>query len=568
MSDRREIFSKVKKSCTFGIYTALKNKRRSISMDNYNNDNQSKIAVVYARYSSDRQNEQSIDGQLRVCQEFADRNGIKIVATYIDRAMTGTNDNREDFQRMLRDSDKKEWDYVLLYKLDRFSRNKYEMAIHRKHLKDNGIKIISAMENIPDTPEGVLLESLLEGMNQYYSEELSQKTRRGMNETRLKGHYPGGGTINYGWSLIPVYTEQNGKQVKTASKVIINEEEAPIVKEIFSEYANGKTVADIVQDFKERGILNRGKDFRLNILYKMLRQEKYTGIYRLNGKTYDNIYPQIISVDVYNVVRARVEANKHGSHPKTDHPYLLKGKIFCGNCGRHMSSCSGTSKAGKIHRYYKCAHRAPCPQAQSIKKEVLEQTITQSFERMLSTRSNFDLLVDKILETFNNKLHDATQLRIAEKELQRIEKAINNLITAVENGFYSESTNERLKELENRKDELKEEIVKERIKEVKPLDRKQVAKYLSYAIAQPSQKVIDLLVRKVVIKGDAVDVYLKYSDKGNDDAPPKLGRPKNSEKNPERNLSEQGFLLLSYIYSYIINPQQTTTRDIVIHVMI
>ena len=122
-----------------------------------------KTAVIYARYSSDRQTEQSIDGQIHVCMEYAERNDIVIVGTYIDRAMTGTNDNREQFQKMLKDSDKKPFDYVLVYKLDRFSRNKYEMAIHRKHLKDNGIKILSAMENIPDSPEGILLESLLEG---------------------------------------------------------------------------------------------------------------------------------------------------------------------------------------------------------------------------------------------------------------------------------------------------------------------------------------------------------------------------------------------------------------------
>lgn len=127
----------------------------------------------YGRYSCDRQNEQSIDGQFRVIDDYAAKNGIEIVATYIDKAMTGTNDNREGFQQMMKDSDKKEWDVVLVYKLDRFSRNKYEMAIHRKHLKDNGIKIISVMENIPDSPEGILLESLLEGMNQYYSAECS-----------------------------------------------------------------------------------------------------------------------------------------------------------------------------------------------------------------------------------------------------------------------------------------------------------------------------------------------------------------------------------------------------------
>lgn len=122
-----------------------------------------KTAVIYARYSSDRQTEQSIEGQLRDCYEYAQRNDIVVVDKYIDRAMTGTNDNREDFQRMLKDSDKKAWDYVLVYKLDRFSRNKYEMAIHRKHLKDNGIKILSAMENILDSPEGIIFESMLEG---------------------------------------------------------------------------------------------------------------------------------------------------------------------------------------------------------------------------------------------------------------------------------------------------------------------------------------------------------------------------------------------------------------------
>ena len=122
-----------------------------------------KTAVIYARYSCDNQTEQSIDGQLRVCEEYAQRNNILILNTYIDRAMTGTNDNRPDFQKMLKDSARKEWNYVLVYKLDRFSRNKYETAIHKKTLRDNGVKVLSAMENIPDTPEGIILESLLEG---------------------------------------------------------------------------------------------------------------------------------------------------------------------------------------------------------------------------------------------------------------------------------------------------------------------------------------------------------------------------------------------------------------------
>lgn len=134
-----------------------------------------KTAVIYARYSSNNQTEQSIEGQVHVCQDFAQKNDIIIVDSYIDRAISGTTDNRDSFQQMLKDSNNKKWDYVLVYKLDRFARNKFESAIHRKHLKDNGVKLLSVMENIPETPEGILLESLLEGMNQYYSEELAQK---------------------------------------------------------------------------------------------------------------------------------------------------------------------------------------------------------------------------------------------------------------------------------------------------------------------------------------------------------------------------------------------------------
>ena len=130
-----------------------------------------KTAVIYARYSSERQTEQSIEGQLRVCQEYAKRENIVVVGTYIDRAMTGTNDNRADFQRMIKDSGRREWDYIIVYKLDRFSRDKYATAIYKKTLKDNGVKLLSATECIPDTPEGIIVESLIEGMGQFYSVE-------------------------------------------------------------------------------------------------------------------------------------------------------------------------------------------------------------------------------------------------------------------------------------------------------------------------------------------------------------------------------------------------------------
>ena len=159
-----------------------------------------KKAIIYARYSSDSQTEQSIEGQLRVCREYAQNNDILIVDTYIDRAMTGTNDNRVAFQKMLKDSSSKEWQYLIVYKLDRFSRNKFESVIHKKTLRDNGVTILSAMENLTDSPEGRMMETVLEGFNQYFSEELTQKVNRGLKESWRKGKATGGQDI-FGYAI-------------------------------------------------------------------------------------------------------------------------------------------------------------------------------------------------------------------------------------------------------------------------------------------------------------------------------------------------------------------------------
>ncbi len=232
-----------------------------------------KTAVIYARYSSDSQTEQSIDGQLRVCTEYAKTHDILILNTYIDRAMTGTNDRRPDFQRMIQDSSRKEWDYVLVYKLDRFSRNKYETAIYKKALKDNKVKVLSAMEYIPDTPEAIIFESMLEGMAEYYSAELSQKIRRGNNESRLKGNLTGG-KIPYGYKNVN-------------KKAVIVPEQAEVVRYIYEQYSIGVYVKDIIANLTDKGIYYFGKPFVQNTVYKILKNERYSGIYRHENKVYE-----------------------------------------------------------------------------------------------------------------------------------------------------------------------------------------------------------------------------------------------------------------------------------------
>ena len=207
--------------------------------------------VIYARYSSSAQTEQSIEGQLRVCREYAEKKGFNILHEYIDRAMTGTNDNRPEFQRMIADSKKQNFKFVLVYKLDRFSRSKYDNAIYKHKLQENGVKVISATEAISDTPEGIMMEGLLEMFAEMYSKDLSQKVKRGMRENVLKG-LTIGGKVLYGYKV------EN-------KRVIINEEQAPAVKFMFKEYANGTSKKDIVKQLNNMGYrTNAGQKFTIN----------------------------------------------------------------------------------------------------------------------------------------------------------------------------------------------------------------------------------------------------------------------------------------------------------------
>jgi DNA invertase Pin-like site-specific DNA recombinase len=208
-----------------------------------------KPAVIYARYSpGPNQTEQSIEGRIRICREFAAREGYDIIGEYIDRALTGRNDDRPDFQRMLADAKKREFRFVIVYKLDRFARNRYDSAIHKYHLKQCGIKVVSAMENIGDNPESIILEAVLEASAEYYSIDLSQKIKRGRRDSAAKGKFVGGG-LPFG------YRSVNGT-------IIIDERKGPYWKEALERYAAGVSKRDVIGKINAAGFRNRnGKPY-------------------------------------------------------------------------------------------------------------------------------------------------------------------------------------------------------------------------------------------------------------------------------------------------------------------
>ena len=271
-------------------------------------------AVIYARFSSHGQTEQSIEGQLRECYEYAKRNNLIILHEYIDRALSGTNDKRPEFQQMIEDSKKRDFNYVLVYQLDRFARNRYDSATYKAKLKKNNVRVISAKENITTDASGVLMESVLEGMAEYYSAELSQKVKRGIHESLLKGNYIGG-YILYGYDVVN-------------KKYVINETESKIVRQIFDDYANGIKTTQIVENLNNKGLKTKqGLKFSINIISKMLRNTKYMGKCILDNIEYTNIFPAIIDENTFRRCNLIMDEHKHRQRKKEDDDIYILGDI-------------------------------------------------------------------------------------------------------------------------------------------------------------------------------------------------------------------------------------------------
>ena len=471
-------------------------------------------AVIYARYSSERQNEQSIEGQLRICRQYAEQNGLTILDTYIDRAMTGTNDNRPAFQQMLADCEKPvSWDIVLVYAIDRFGRNSIEIAVNKQRLKKNHKTLISATqrtsENIDGSKnlDGILLENVYIGLAEYYSAELSQKIRRGLHESRSKGLFTGG-PIPYG------YRVEN-------KRVYIHEEQAKVVLYIFRQYARGVIAKDIIADLTAKGITCHGKPFAINTVYKMLRLNKYIGICTCGGVDYNTIYPAIVPLALFQEVGRILEKNKIGSKSHTSE-FLLKGKMVCGYCGKNLQGDSGTSKSGKIKYYYKCMGRKRLHNCQKaiLPKEQIEKTVLDAVMKVFGTAEGIDLIADEIMKIHKQRLHDRSLLSLLVNERDNIKKALSNILKAIEQGILNVTTKSRMDELETQLADVDEKIAIEQHKAQTQLRRETVVEFLTHTVRQDPKLLIKNLIQKIVIFDDKCDIYFNYlNDMPSDDSP-------------------------------------------------
>lgn len=463
------------------------------------------IGVIYARYSSDNQREESIDGQLRECQAFARKNDITLLEPYIDRALSAKTDNRPNFQKMIKDSASKKFDVVIVWKLDRFARNRYDSAHYKSVLRKNGVRVMSATESISEGAEGILLESMLEGMAEYYSAELSEKVVRGLTENALKCKYNGG--------KIPI-----GYQIDENQFYQINPVTAPAVLQAFQNYANGATMQEITDELNIKGIrTTQGTKVTLNTVTRMLHNRKYIGEYQYRDVIIPNGIPAIVPVKLFESVQARAAANKKApAKHKAEDEYLLTTKLFCGYCGCLMTGESGTSHTLQVHRYYKCrgARNGGGCTKKTVRKYWIEEVVMQLIQKFIFD----DELLDKLADTLLERLRaENSTLPILRNQLAEVEKGIENIVNAIQAGIFTASTKQRLEVLEAEKQELSVQIIKEEVS--RPIISKDeilfyLIKYRKLNMKQLDhrRRLIDSFVNAIYLFDDRIVITFNYKE--------------------------------------------------------
>ena len=461
--------------------------------------------VIYARYSSDNQREESIEGQLRECQAFAKKNDITLLEPYIDRALSAKTDHRPNFLKMIKDSAAKKFDVVIVWKLDRFSRNRVGSAHYKYVLRKNGVKVISATESISEGSEGILLESVLEGIAEYYSAELSEKVVRGLTENALKCKY-NGGTLPIGYTV----DENQFFQIDPVA--------APAVLDAFKRYAKGATMQEITDELNIKGIRTvRGTKITLNTVTRMLHNRRYIGEYQYRDVVIPNGIPAIVPAKLFEKVQERAAANKKApAKHKAEDEYLLTTKLFCGYCQCLMTGESGTSHTMDVHRYYKCrgTRKGGTCKKKTIKKKWIEEVVILLIQKFIFD----DVLLNRLADSLIAKLNaESTTLPILRKQLAEIEKGIDNIVNAIQAGIFSNSTKQRLDELEAEKSELSVQILKEEIS--KPTITKEeilyyLTKYRKLNMKQLDhrRRMIDSFVNAIYMFDDYLVITFNYKE--------------------------------------------------------
>ena len=451
-----------------------------------------KKVAFYGRYSSNNQNEQSIEGQLHVCEQYAAANDLQIVAQYVDRAISGKSDNRPQFQQMIADSSKGMFEGILLYKLDRFARNRYHSAVYKHKLRENGVRLISATEHLTDTPEGIMLEAVLEGIDEFYSAELSRKVTRGLAESFHKGYY---------LKKNPPF----GYQIKSR-KLIPDPVTAPLAADIFRRYNAGERIVGIVAWLNGLGMTNQNHSaWKPMNVSTHLKNRIYMGEYHYGQFEEPMPCPALVDKALFDSVQEKLKAAAHRRRERSDYEYILTGKLVCGYCGHQVSGSTAKTK-----HYYYCRHcekeNRTCYPA-----DVLHTRVLDALQEYLCD-AKVDELTDAVYAEYR-KEQPADERPAIKAELAGIEKQLQNAVQAVLDGFANDALKDKMNALEARKTALQEKL--DAMPSMPALTWENFAAMLRHIVSQEPGAILSVIVNQIILRGGEVIICINLTDENN-----------------------------------------------------
>lgn len=491
-------------------------------------------AVAYCRFSSHLQREESIDAQLRAIHEYAYKQGLTIVAEYVDRAKSATTDNRPEFQRMIKDSHEQEFCAVIVHKLDRFARDRYDSAHYRHQLKRNGARLLSVVENLDGSPESIIMESVLEGMAEYYSRNLAREVEKGKRENALKGLHAGG-MPPLGYSVD-----------KATMKLVINEHEAKAVRLIFGRILEGYSYEEVINELNLLGFKTRmGNHFGKNSLHNLLKNEKYTGVYvysksapkdadgKRNGHKYkdeseiirvEGAVPPLVDKDDFQLVQEKMK-NRKQARPNAIETYLLKTKTVCGCCGGSYVGGRRRRSKGGMYTSYACNNRARRGSEVCQNREISRPYIEGIVLERLAEYVFGNELVPQVTKDYNAFLLEQSggskqQVKELTKRMQELQRQIDTALELVMQSK-AHSILERLETLEKDKASIEMEIRElesaHPIQQVDECEVRAVFAQIRRQLAEGSlphlQRVIETYVYRIEIHPDKVIVVFNFFPK-------------------------------------------------------
>ncbi len=465
------------------------------------------IGVIYARYSEGpRQTDQSIEGQVADCTAYAERSGIKVIEIYADRHHTGKDfEGRAELKRMLLDADRRRFDAVIVWKIDRLGRDRYELAVTKQRLRKAGVKLLYAEESVPDGPEGIILESVLEGLAEYYSADLRQKVMRGMKESVKKGRYCG--------AVPPL-----GYKVDEEQHLHPDPEIAPSIRQAFEMHVAGCTYAQIIEMFEKAGIKARsGRKLSTSTIYRLLRNERYTGHFERLGVALEA--DPIITPELFTEAQKHFKTSRNNAASTAKVDYLLSCKCFCGYCGRLLNGETGTGKSGRLYHYYKCGGRKRSSKCElkPVRQAVLEETVIRATVEQMLTPEMIGKLTKKVMEV-QDQDDELQQVKLLEKQIEKNRQKQERILDAIEETG-AKGLAGRLAKLEEEEEALQYDLERAKIKKPRLTEeavRQWLMSFCDGDVSDPEfrRRLVDTFVARIDVKNGAAVITYNTSDCG------------------------------------------------------